>query len=353
MNIRSRMTAATPRSRIPPRVMCVLTAGVLLVGLLQQPTSIAAPTKDPTTAGDHEIGLTVDGLSRRYIVHVPSSYDGTKPVPVVLMYHGYGGRAQGAMRDTRLPEKSESAGFLAVFPEGNAPDPGKPGSFFGNRQSWNDGTGRFHAGKKNIDDVAFTERLLDDLAARYKVDARRIYVTGFSNGSSMAYRIGAELSHRIAAIAPIASSGYRLDDLKLSRPVPLISIHGVSDPLNPLAGGLVVVKGTRDRKPPPRASIDRWAAACGCPAQPSTSHDEQGIRTIHFGPCGDGAEVVFHVVSALGHQWPGGEPSAFSDRDIGPYTDKINATDVIWEFFQKHALAEKTPGAQDPELPTK
>lgn len=309
-----------------------------VIGMAAAPAASAPPSAP--IAGKHEFAFEKDGLPRRYVVHVPKSYDGHMPVPVVIMYHGGGGKAAVAMRETRLPEKSEQAGFLAVFPEGNPPDPTKRASFQGNPQTWNDGSGRFHAGKANIDDVGFTETMLDDLSKNYRVDPRRIYVTGFSNGSSMAYRLGAELSHRIAAIAPIASSGLKIEDFKLSRPVPLLSIQGVSDPRNPLAGGVVNIFGTPQKRPPPRKSIERWAAACGCPAEAQAFRDEGGVKAIRYTPCRDNAEVIFYTVSGLGHQWAGGEPSALPDEQVGPYTDKINATDIIWEFFQRHQLPD-------------
>jgi poly(3-hydroxybutyrate) depolymerase len=39
-----------------------------------------------------------------------------------------------------------------------------------------------------------------------KIDSERILITGFSNGASMAFRLGAELSHRPSAIAPVAGT---------------------------------------------------------------------------------------------------------------------------------------------------
>jgi len=304
-----------------------------------------ATTLAHTVAGTHEFSIQQDGLLRRYVVHVPKSYNAKQPVPVVIMYHGGGSKASIAMRETRLPGKSERAGFLAVFPEGSAPDPRMRSSFKGNPQTWNDGSGRFHSGKQNIDDVRFTASMLDDLAERYTVDSRRIYVAGFSNGSSMAYRLGTELSHRIAAIAPIASSGLKLDEFKLTRSVPLLSIQGMSDPRNPLEGGVVNIFGVPQTRPPPRKSIERWAAACGCPSEPLTLRDEDGVKAIRYAPCQDNAEVIFYMVSGLGHQWAGGEPSSLPPELVGPYSDKINATDIIWDFFQRHSLPSTAQSA--------
>ncbi len=302
----------------------------------------ALQTAESTAPGPHEFSIRVGDLMRRYVVYVPKSYDGTKAVSVVLMYHGGGGNARHSMKQTKLPEKAEQAGFLAVFPEGTSPDPSKRPSFKNNPQTWNDGSGRFHAGKKNIDDVGFTSELLDDLSSRFNVDKRRVFATGHSNGSSMVYRLGAELAHRIAAIAPVASSGLKVKDPKPSRPVPMITIQGASDPRNPLEGGEVDIFGTKQIRPSPRDSVKTWAQVSGCPADPAVMRKDADIEAVRFAPCRDGAEIVFYVVSGLGHQWAGGTPSTLAanqhDVGVGPYSDKISATDVIWGFFEKHAL---------------
>jgi polyhydroxybutyrate depolymerase len=182
-----------------------------------QPT----PDEQRLGPGDHSLTLKVGELDRRYIVHVPPSYDGKKPVPVVIMFHGGGGTGRWAMPESGWPQKADKEGFLAVFPDATPPDPTKPSRFSSNGQIWNDGSGRFHAGQKNMPDVAFINAMIDDLIARFTVDRRRIYATGFSNGASMTFRVGVELSARIAAIAPIAGALW-IKQPKLDRPVSLL-----------------------------------------------------------------------------------------------------------------------------------
>ena len=194
------------------------------------------PRNDDSSPGDHALALKVGDLDRHYTVHVPRTYDGKRPVPVVIMLHGGGGTGQGAARETLWNAKADQAGFLAVFPEATPPDLTKPGRFRGNPQTWNDGSGRFDAGRKGVDDIGFLNAMLDDLARRFTVDRRRIFVTGFSNGASMTFRVGEELSRRVAAIAPVAGACWA-DAPRLTRPVSMCYITGDSDPLNPLEGG--------------------------------------------------------------------------------------------------------------------
>ena len=77
----------------------------------------------------------------------------------------------------------------------------------GNHRVWNSGA-EYAVASRNADDVAFTEALIREIGAKYPVDSKRIYATGFSNGGQMSYRVALELSQRIAAIAPM--SGGRL-----------------------------------------------------------------------------------------------------------------------------------------------
>src|SRR5262249_47734669 len=63
---------------------------------------------------------------------------------------------------------------------------------------------------RKIDDVAFLNSVLDDLAGRFPVDGRRVFATGFSNGASMTFRLAAERAERLAGVAPV--SGFCLVD---------------------------------------------------------------------------------------------------------------------------------------------
>jgi polyhydroxybutyrate depolymerase len=87
-----------------------------------------------------------------------------------------------------------------------------------------------------VDDVEFTRRLLDDIARDVRIDPKRVYATGMSNGAIMSYRLASELSDRIAAIAPV-SGPMGTPTCKPSRPVPVIHFHGTDDENAPFKGG--------------------------------------------------------------------------------------------------------------------
>jgi len=136
------------------RILCIVS--ILLSALLPGGAATVKP-------GDHSLTLKVGDMDRRYIVHVPTNYDGRKPAPVVIMFHGGGGTAQGEMRETGWAQKADQESFPVVFPEATPPDPTKPSRFGANGQIWNDGSGRWHAGERNIPDAAFINTMIDDL----------------------------------------------------------------------------------------------------------------------------------------------------------------------------------------------
>ena len=314
----------------------------LLAALLLSGCSPIQPDRQPLSPGEHEMTLKVGELTRHYIVHVPSGYSAGNPAPVVIMFHGGGGTARGAMRETGWTRKADSENFLAVFPDAMPPDPSQPSRFGTNGQAWNDGSGRFHSGEKDIPDIAFVGAMLDDLEARFAVDKRRIYATGFSNGAAMTFRVGVELAARVAAVAPFAGSMW-LEPAKLDHPVSLYVIAGDADPLNPLDGGVPkfatgthVRTGVERSKPPARAAIDRWAQLLGCGAAPQPVPAPSGVTTFACGGGRDGSEVRFSVIAGHGHIWPGGL-NQLPERMVGKPSAALNATDAIWEFFKEHA----------------
>ena len=306
-----------------------------------------AQTK-PIAAGDHEFTIKIGDSMRHYTIHVPPRYGGTTPLPVVVMLHGGGGTGKAAATETGWSAKADEAGFLVVFPDAMPPDPTRPSSFARNPQLWNDGSERFFAGQNNVDDVGFLKAMLDDLSAKFNVDARLVFVTGFSNGASMAFRVGAELSRCVAAIAPVAGACW-LEPLKLERPVPMCYITGTADPLNLIEGGvpkLLTGRGDKIRakpKPPVSDSILKWAKALGCPAIPKETSETNGVRIETYGPGNNEAEVIYIAVEGLGHTWAGGK-SLLPEFMVGKRSNKINATDVIWNFFLKHTPTTRGTG---------
>jgi len=288
---------------------------------------------------EEELAIEHRGLRRRYLLHVPAGHDHALPTPVVFMLHGAGGTAEIAARATRLSAFADPEGFIAIYPEAVRREPGRPARFLTNPPIWNDGSGRGFAGRQNVDDVGFIRAVLNQIDSQHEVDHARVFVAGFSNGGSMAFRLGIELADRIAAIAVVAGP-LITDQFTLTRPVPLIYVAGTSDPLNPERGGAIRDPwGGTDEKPPVRSWPQRWASALGSKSSGEMVSQSGGVTTRIYP--GGAAEVIFHMVDGAGHVWPGGD-GVLSERIAGPSTDRLDATAVVWAFFRGHPM-EKRP----------
>jgi polyhydroxybutyrate depolymerase len=202
----------------------------------------------------------VGGRDRTYLVHAPPRHDGPHPLPIVVFLHGAGATARWALGETGWDSTADREGFLVVLPEATRPDPSRPPRFLANPPRWNDGCGH---GADLPDDVAFLSAVLDDVEAHHAVDRRRVYVTGFSNGAAMTFRLAAELAPRLAAIAPVAGHCC-LPDPRPEHPVATLYLIGAEDPLIPLDGGVVRTPwGHTDVKPAVRDTLRKWGRALG------------------------------------------------------------------------------------------
>lgn len=287
--------------------------------------------------GNHTYHIGIEDLRREYIVHIPKSYDGKTTVPLVVIFHGGGGRAEGTMQSTGWIEKSEQAGFIAVYPEGSREHPDKPWRFRGNGQTWNDGSERINLGavERNVDDLFFIEAMLLDIFDRFPIDRKRVFATGFSNGASMTFRVARELSQYFAAVAPVAGGDW------LKSPVPefplsLLYITGSVDPLNPLEGGEIRIGWkTYGIKHPVVEMLQKWVKMQDCSESEKIIVYSNGVKGVIYSNCTGGSEVSYYIVEGLGHIWPGGE-SPLPEWLVGEPSDKLHGTEVIWEFFVEH-----------------
>ncbi len=255
------------------------------------------------------------GLSRSIRVHVPASYDPNVPTPVVLDFHGYTMSAQSQEDMTRFKTKADSAGFIAVHPDGT-----------GSPRGWNAGACCGAPATNNTDDIGFVMALLDQLEVRLCVDTRRVFSTGFSNGGFLSHRLACEQADRIAAIAPVAGM-MGMSTCSPSRPVPVMHFHGTSDSIVPYNGGGLT--GYRSA-----AETDAgWATRNGCDTATTESFASGDSRCMTHSGCDGGAEVTLCTISGGGHTWPGG--GYFPGGHI---TTDLSATDAMWAFFVAHPM---------------
>lgn len=290
--------------------------------------SIAAGSLGP---GDHQRAISVDGRNRSYRVHIPRAYDRLRPTPVVLVLHGAAMNGQLMERFCRMNDKAEEAGFIAVYPDGT----GAVGVLL----TWNSGGLKGGSAEGKPDDVKYIARLLDDLAGVVNIDARRVYATGMSNGGMMCYRLAAELSDRIAAIAPVAGT-MGIENATPERPLPVLHFHGTADTIVPFGGPdrrtarFLTIKSVE-------ATIRTWVKINRCEEEPVVEvlddkvDDGTTVTRKTYKPREGESEVILIEIDGGGHTWPGRDPPV---RFIGKSTKDVSANDMIWEFFQRHPM---------------
>jgi polyhydroxybutyrate depolymerase len=263
-------------------------------------TPLSAQTVNPEI-----FEVTYQTLTRTSLVYVPSGYDGKTPMPLVLSFHGRWGKGKDQADLTELHKVGERYGFLVVYPDAVS-------------DMWN-----------VIDDVGFVDLLVTQLSQRFKIDPRRIYASGMSNGGFFVHLLGCQRSSRFAAIASVAGEMSPALENVCSPEVPMavMTIHGTEDPIAPYTGGLTDI-GSETLSA--EATATAWNRLNRC--------NGQWIETLRIGQVftrsyqGCAARVEWTTVEGGGHTWPGGL-QYLSPSLIGITNRDVNASEMIWQFF--------------------
>lgn len=261
--------------------------------------------------------LRFEGQDRTYELYVPPKYTGRQAVPVVFNFHGFGSNAKQQMLYGNFRPEADRDDFLIVAPDGQNP-----------------AARHFNlTGEKGLqNDVQMVGALLDHVEAQLCVDSRRVYSTGMSNGGAMTSTLACAMPKRFAAYAAVAVVLYSRG-CAAETPVAIAAFSGTADPVVPFAGGRVKCCGGASL-PAPTASMTGWAAHNECAAKREIKIGTDVVLTRWTG-CSGTSAVDFYVIQGGGHTWPGSIPIA----SLGKTTQTINASAVIWQFFQAHVQA--------------
>jgi polyhydroxybutyrate depolymerase len=179
-----------------------------------------------------------------------------------------------------------------------------------------------------VGDVGFIGALIDELQKTLRIDPKRIYVTGMSNGGMMAHRLAYELSDKIAAIAPVAGNfnekAYNADTYPKD-PVSVIIFHGTKDKVVPYSGGLSFT--------PVSHAVEFWVKHNDRALLPQREEEGHVIRETYTG-CRKGTEVTLYTIEGGGHVWPGS--AILAQTSASEPSHEISATDIMWDFFLSH-----------------
>lgn len=302
------------------RTLACLVAAACAAAVLTAPVAGAAPRPGcptpPQEPGTSRLqSLQSGGLTRTYQLHLPADYQRKRDWPLIVAYHGRGNTGEG----TELFSKLSTLPAIVAYPDGVI------GLGDGDRQAWQGAP----YSAPDVDDVAFTEDLLDELESTLCVDERRIYATGKSNGAGFVGIVGCVLADRFAALAPVAGAFYPNGiDCHPSRPVPVIDFHGTADATIPYPGDA-------DRGLPAIPDwVAAWAGRDHCRVRLPDKTIEPDITVSRWVGCARGVEVTHVAVTGGGHTWPGAD----SYSGGGYVTQTIEAHEVLWNFVRRYTL---------------
>jgi len=278
-----------------------------------------------TGPNDYDEKIDVAGVCRSYYLHVPLGNKLSNPVPLVVMLHGATGNGHRIARVSSFNDLSDSRGFLVVYPDSM-------------EDYWNCRINEH----ETVDDAVFVDTLIDECIRMFAIDYDRIYVAGVSNGGMMAFKLAVILTDRIAAIAAVAGlmTENSFTNTTLSSPVSVILFHGTDDMIMPYRGGEAQGSLTGAIQPAQEVA-EHWAKMNGCSLSPESfdlpkkdPEDVTSVRRDVFSVSHSGAEVDFYSIRGGGHTWPSGNGG--SEKLLGKTSQEINASEVIWEFFDRH-----------------
>lgn len=255
-------------------------------------------------AQDRTVTLQHGGLQRSYLLHAPTGYDGSTAAPLILDFHGLTSNSSQQAFVSGFRALSNRAGFLVAWPQG-----------IGN--SWNAGTGCCgNAQRDKIDDVGFARAVVEHVQSAYRVDARRVYVTGLSNGGAMTHRLAAQAADVFAAAAVFA--GLLVVPANPSRPIAVISFHGYGDSTVPYAGTQFL--------PSAQAAIQAWSQADKCQSGPAAAILSGTNKCETWSACQGGVEAALCSLEG-GH--------VIYQNDAG-----LALAERAWDFLSRFSLPQ-------------
>ncbi|WP_322795945.1 hypothetical protein [Tepidiforma sp.] len=249
-------------------------------------------------------GLESAGRQRAYLVYVPKGYDASRPLPLMLNFHGLGSSMAEQHAYAGWVPVADREGFIVVSPDGV-------------ERSWLLAAG--------LDDIRFVRDLVAELEEELCIDPGQVYTSGMSNGGFMSTVLACQANDLIAGVIavtgatpPTASCG--------PKPVPFVLFHGTEDPVVPYNGGPIVIGGQQVGTFQGVGPIlEGWAKQNRCTGGPSETRVADDVVKVEYVGCA--APVVHYRVEGGGHTWPGAVPVP----RLGKTTSSISASEEGWK----------------------
>lgn len=243
--------------------------------------------------------VTVNGVTRSYWLYVPDKVSAS--APLVLSLHGTGGHATD--KSPFRTSVADQVGCIVAYPQGE-------NIFFPVFGSTLPG---WHATGEDSKDIDFFKAVINDVAAHFSIDRKRVYCCGFSNGGMMTYTAACVVSDVFAAFSSI--SGYPINEFHLHqagpRPVPFLHIHGKADDF------------VRYRHMP--VIVDNMVARNGCNPVPKKTRGTGYDKSVYEATEGS-FPYVYYEIDNMGH------------NDFTSQTEDGNSAMTMWKFMSQYTL---------------
>ncbi|HEX2955276.1 MAG TPA: PHB depolymerase family esterase [Chitinispirillaceae bacterium] len=238
--------------------------------------------------------MNIAGVNRTYIVHAPS---GINNPPLLLNIHGYNMDGPTQQSYTEMDKVADREKFIVVYPSAI-------------NKSWD---------MSGTNDFTFLMAIIDTVDKQYKIDRKRIYSCGFSQGGFMTFNLACRYSDVFAAIAP--TSGNMSGNCTLKRPMSMRLTFGTNEGFS---GGTAAFM----------QNVTKWLDMCNCPKTPvvtrpyPSTNPNSVVTRLYYGPCDGGTEVIADSVRTGGHEWP------------MKTSDRINNSEETWAFLKKFSIKD-------------
>ena len=259
----------------------------------------------------------IDGetITREYIIHVPSGYQEGDNLPLVVVYHGFGGCAYYMADETGgLNDLADEENFFVAYPQA-AYRPAKEDTY------WEPG---FNGGESIYqDDVFFSEQLIEHIDEEFSLDLSRVYAAGYSNGGMLTYSLACLRGDLFAGVCVM--SGALLDEMDScdpTQPVPIIIFHGVGDYVLPYNGDQYYASVSE--------VVSLWVDHLQIPTSTLSTTELNGGNVVHdsyHGGTNNTCLSFYTVIEEYG--WPGGH--VWFGQDM----DGVSPNRIIWDFFSR------------------
>jgi polyhydroxybutyrate depolymerase len=273
-----------------------------------------------TTSKGQRTRINVEGVKREFIVYTPKGYNSptAKKFPVVFNFHGGGMSHLEQMFYTEMNKCADKNQFIVVYP-------------LGINKDWNVG---FEMSYKNgTDDIGFTSAIITHLKEKFKIDEKALYATGLSRGGFFSHRIAAEMSNVFAAVASVGAP--LPDSVKYynqsAAKIAVLQIHGTADEI-------VKYKGKENAYASAKACFQYWKTQNGITTDIKEKifrYGNKNTDVVVVEAKEHGVTVKLISIQKGGHTWPGANPFNIG-YPLGYTHKKLNANEVIWDFFKEH-----------------